>query len=326
MGIGLNRSQRVTLAATLAIAALLPSARAHAATPPLGSPRRPVVIKSPKAIGTLDAANPLLQFKGRNHNHTPLPLVNVPIAIVCIVGCKQFTFNAATDTPFLVSLRDTHAVAEQRLGPLRLRPRQHAGRGGQWHRRRRSGHRGRHAATRALLDRRHVHVLLRSRGRLHRRSAGHARRHLAAGAADVRHHRVGSHRVLQPAAARRGPCVRPPRGRPASGRVHTARLSAAVHGADLDLVLHRRRTDLALPALHQQRAQHRRRCARREHPVGDRRRRAGERLRSRTVSDDAIGAHHDRCRRDEAIRAMRVPPGARGTSTTRTSSASRCTR
>jgi hypothetical protein len=99
--------KRTLLLVVVALVALVPSFVAAQDLPPLGSPIVPPSLDPPTPIGTLSGADPILTFHGAVDNPTPLPLVNDPIPVVCAVFCQEFTFTAASDAPFLASLRNT---------------------------------------------------------------------------------------------------------------------------------------------------------------------------------------------------------------------------
>ena len=90
----------------LAVALVLVVGVARADTPPLGPPVVPPAATT-TAIGTLAGNSPLLHFKGAVDNPTPFPLVNNPMPLVCAAECQEFTFTAATTTPFIVSIHST---------------------------------------------------------------------------------------------------------------------------------------------------------------------------------------------------------------------------
>ena len=96
----------------ISVALVLATAVARADTPPLGPPVVPPG-PPPKAIGSLGPGGPsspdrtILPFAGAVDNPTPLPLVNNPIPVVCAAECQEFTFNAATTSPFIVAIHST---------------------------------------------------------------------------------------------------------------------------------------------------------------------------------------------------------------------------
>lgn len=89
----------------------------RAELPPAGSPVVPPSVDPPTPIGTLSDAVPLLTFQGTVTNPTPLPLVNVPVPVVCAAECQEFTFTAASSAPFLVSLRSTARGPDGQFNP-----------------------------------------------------------------------------------------------------------------------------------------------------------------------------------------------------------------
>lgn len=85
----------------------MPAAFAGGTTGVPAPPVLPPSVAAPKAIGTLNGTNPVLQFGGAVQNPTPLPLVSDPAPPVCAFECKEFRFTAPTGVPFLVSIENT---------------------------------------------------------------------------------------------------------------------------------------------------------------------------------------------------------------------------
>lgn len=80
---------------------------AGAQTPPVGPPTVPPSATPATAIGTLTDGGPTLGFSGVIANPTPLPLVDVPVPVVCAGPCKEFTFLNQSTQPFLVAIHNT---------------------------------------------------------------------------------------------------------------------------------------------------------------------------------------------------------------------------
>lgn len=80
---------------------------AGAQSPPVGPPTVPPSATPATAIGTLTDGGPTLGFSGTIDNPTPLPLVDVPIPVVCAGPCKEFTFLNQSTQPFLVAIHNT---------------------------------------------------------------------------------------------------------------------------------------------------------------------------------------------------------------------------
>ena len=108
---------RIRLALVMVLALTVTVARAQT-TPPLGWPVTPPSATAPQKIGALAPQSPILHFSGAADNPTPLPLVN-PAALppVCAVECKEFTFTAATATPFIVGIRSTVTGPNRTFNP-----------------------------------------------------------------------------------------------------------------------------------------------------------------------------------------------------------------
>jgi hypothetical protein len=98
--------RKATLGVLAGVAILVLPVAVSGQTPPIGPPVTPPSPTLPKKIGTLATDTPILPFSGAVQNPTPLPLVNSPVPLVCAAECQEFSFVAATDTPFLVSIKN----------------------------------------------------------------------------------------------------------------------------------------------------------------------------------------------------------------------------
>jgi hypothetical protein len=94
---------RATRLILLAIAMLAPPALIAAAPTAGAAAERARPIAAGKS---LSAHSPVLTFRGRFTNPTPLPVVSDPLPTGCAVNCDQWTLKSRTRRPFLVSIKN----------------------------------------------------------------------------------------------------------------------------------------------------------------------------------------------------------------------------